>query len=126
MVETSWNPTGKYAAIDGFESAGTGNITLKAAHRLINCHGIKPFFVPGEFSNAALRVAHTVGACDLVILSDPALHPAKLSQPDKKHLAGLLSRLVTENGLLIARDDAGAFQIAPCPRPTASERRMAA
>ncbi len=110
----------KYAAIDTFEAGGPGNISLKAAHKLISAQGIKPFFMPGDFSMAALRVMHTLGACDMVVLSDASISPENPAHRD------LISRLTHDQSLLIIRGTDGNLKACQRPAHVPQERRSAA
>ena len=72
----------RYAAIDTFEMGGAEHVALKDFHSELGKLGVKPLPVPntGSLAVALKRVAHTIGAVDLVILdcapvyfTDPAV-----------------------------------------------------
>ena len=59
----------RYVAIDQFELAG-GPVTLKQFHQRLRQEGIRPQVFPDSVERALTRVAHTVGAVDLVLIAD--------------------------------------------------------
>lgn len=73
----------RYVGVDGFESAqdGAPHLTLKQAHQLASQLGLRATLIPGDLRSAMPRVAHKVGANDLVIvdgefdLSSPTTGP---------------------------------------------------
>lgn len=71
LVQLAPNSTQlRYAGVDGFESAqdGTEHLTLKRAHQLATQLGLKASLIPGDLKTAMPRVAHKIGASDLVIV----------------------------------------------------------
>jgi hypothetical protein len=60
----------RYFAIDQFEMAD-GGITLKQFHQTLRAENIRPKLFPGSMDRGLLRVAHTIGAVDLVLIAVP-------------------------------------------------------
>ena len=60
----------RYVGVDGFESANDGrsHLTLKQAHQLATQLGLRANLIPGYLRSAMPRVAHKIGASDLVII----------------------------------------------------------
>lgn len=60
----------RYVGVDGFESAqdGAPHLTLKQAHQQASQLGLRATLIPGDLRSAMPRVAHKVGASDLVIV----------------------------------------------------------
>jgi hypothetical protein len=60
----------RYVGVDAFESSpkNSEHMNLKAAHKMLAEFGVKAHLIPGEFSNALPRVAHTVMPSDLLII----------------------------------------------------------
>lgn len=67
------NQKPRYIAIDQFEMAD-GEVTLKEFHQTLRAHEIRPQVFPQDIENGLTRVAHTVGATDLIIIgADPSV-----------------------------------------------------
>jgi hypothetical protein len=62
----------RYVGVDGFESARDGGVhlTLKQAHQQAAQLGLRANLIPGDLRSAMPRVAHKIGASDLVIVGD--------------------------------------------------------
>ncbi|QDV15101.1 hypothetical protein CA51_50130 [Rosistilla oblonga] len=86
----------RYAAIDQFEAGG--GLSLKQFHAKMTGVGIKPMPVPGTLATGLPRVAHTIGAVDLVILDQD--HEG-LSDPS---ILNFLPRIVHAETVVIATD----------------------
>ena len=67
----------RYIGIDEFESASDGgqHLRLKEAHQLASVLGFKASLIPGNHASAVPRVAHKMGACDVIVI-DGGLDPA--------------------------------------------------
>ncbi|XZE53997.1 hypothetical protein SH139x_005778 [Planctomycetaceae bacterium SH139] len=89
----------RYVAVDAYESGGAGHISLKSFHSVMGKLGVKPLPIPemGNLSVALTRVAHTIGAVDLVILDCP---PSEFVMGP---VATILPRLVGPNSLVMAQ-----------------------
>lgn len=62
----------RYVGVDGFESAKDGgqHLTLKQAHQQASQLGLRANLIPGDLRSAMPRVAHKIGASDLVIVNE--------------------------------------------------------
>lgn len=60
----------RYVGTDEFESATDGgrHLSLKQTHQLAGQLGLKATLIPGDATSALPRVAHKIGAADLVII----------------------------------------------------------
>lgn len=60
----------RYVGVDGFESAKDGGVhlTLKQAHQQATQLGLRANLIPGDLRSAMPRVAHKIGASDLIIV----------------------------------------------------------
>lgn len=124
LREQGTTGTIRYAAIDPFETGGAGHIGLKDFHSRLGRLGTKPLPVPiaGSLAASLTRVAHTIGAVDLLILDG--------SEADYRGPAveAILPRLVHAETIVMAMDDQSRrLQLCPASRyaePTA--RRAAA
>ncbi len=60
----------RYVGVDGFESAKDGGVhlTLKQAHQQAASLGVRANLIPGDLKSAIPRVAHKIGASDLVVV----------------------------------------------------------
>ncbi|QDV23153.1 class I SAM-dependent methyltransferase [Aureliella helgolandensis] len=68
----------RYIGTDEFESASDGlHLSLKQAHQLASQLGFKASLIPGDAPAALPRVAHKLGAADLVLVNGgiDLLHP---------------------------------------------------
>src|SRR5690606_6986360 len=81
----------RYVGTDEFESArdGARHLSLKQAHRMAAQLGLRAALIPGEIAAALPRVAHKLGACDLVVINE-GLDP---NQPTEGIVASWLNRL---------------------------------
>ena len=86
----------RYAAIDMFEAGG--GISLKQFHSTVTQQGAKPLPIPGDLITGLPRVVHTIGAVDLLILSEDI---DSVSQPQ---IASFLERALHESSLIFATD----------------------
>ncbi|WP_164102210.1 hypothetical protein [Candidatus Laterigemmans baculatus] len=103
----------RYAAVDPFEAGGAGHLGLKEFHSRLGRLGARPLPVPlaGSLAMALTRVAHTIGAVDLLVLDGSE---AELNDPAVLHV---LSRLVREDSLVLTRNEAsGALEVQPAAR----------
>ena len=76
----------RYAAVDQFEMGG-GETTLMQFHQTLRSESIRPQVFPEPIESGLLRVAHTLGAMDLVLVSDPSVDCGSLA------FQGLLNRV---------------------------------
>jgi hypothetical protein len=97
----------RYIGIDEFESARDANrhLSLKQAHQLAKQLGFKASLIPGETASAIPRVAHKMGASDLLII-DGGLDP---SQPLDGFIGGWLNRLAHDQSVVLACSQPGGM-----------------
>ncbi len=57
----------RYCAIDSFEM-GDGSVTLMQFHQRVRAEGVNPQIFPDSIENGLIRVVHTVGLVDVVLL----------------------------------------------------------
>lgn len=88
----------RYVAIDQFEMAG-GPITLKQFHQTLRSRGFRPQVYPETVERGLIRVAHTIGTVDLVLIAAPIA-----SWQTPQHLP-LLSRVIHQGTLVLYRDE---------------------
>lgn len=95
----------RYIGTDEFESAQDGrpHLTLKQAHRLAGQLGFKASLIPGDINAAVPRVAHKMGASDLLII-DGGLNPAS---PMSNSLGSWLNRLAHSGSIILACETRG-------------------
>lgn len=95
----------RYVGTDEFESAQDGqpHLTLKQAHRLAGQIGFKASLIPGDMNAAVPRVAHKLGASDLLII-DGGLNP---TAPMTSPLGAWLNRLAHSNSIILACETRG-------------------
>jgi len=113
----------RYAVIDPFEMGGGERLTLKGCHTLLGKLGAKPLPVPntGNLAIALTRVAHTIGAIDLVI-ADCAV--SELEQPTVR---AVLHKLFHADTLLVSKAEvSGPFAVLPVKQFVAEPIRRAA
>lgn len=115
----------RYAAVDPFEAGGAGHLGLKEFHSRLGRLGARPLPVPlaGSLAVSLTRVAHTIGAVDLLILDCSG---AELNDPAVLHI---LPRLVREDSVVLTRAEAtGGLETQPASRfaeSTQQHRRAA-
>ena len=83
-----------YAVIDMFEAAG--HLSLKQFHSQMVAQAIKPLPVPGTLATGLPRVAHTIGAVDLLILDQA---PSTIDDPSARVF---LPRVIHPNSIILA------------------------
>lgn len=95
----------RYIGTDEFESARDGqrHLSLKQAHQLAMQLGFKASLIPGDVNSAIPRVAHKLGASDLVIL-EGGLDPAN---PLASNLGGWLNRIAHSGSIVLACKEPG-------------------
>ncbi len=96
----------RYIGTDEFESANDGqqHLSLKQAHQLASQLGFKASLIPGDINSAIPRVAHKLGASDLIII-DGGLNP---NQPQACPLGSWLNRLAHSHSIVLACQEKGA------------------
>ena len=90
----------RYSAIDQFELSG-GSISLMQFHRDLRQHGIRPQIFPGDVKSGLIRVAHTIGAVDLVLISSDGTQIGDFEVPPPH----LLSRVSHPESLILRRSE---------------------
>ena len=96
----------RYIGIDEFESAqdSARHLSLKQAHQLTAQLGFKASLIPGDLKGAIPRVAHKMGASDLVIVHG-GLNP---QEPSIGIIGSWLNRLAHSGSTVIACESPGA------------------
>ena len=92
------NENARYIAIDQFEMAG-GPVTLKQFHQTLRASGFRPQVFPETMERGLIRVAHTIGTVDLVLI---AAAPVTWQTPQ---LLALLSRVTHQETLVLYREE---------------------
>jgi hypothetical protein len=110
----------KYAAIDLFESAVPPHLGLKEVFKRVSKLGIRPWLVPGSLATGGLRVLHTIGSCDLVVIDDP-----HLSLTDVQ-VTSILAKLIHEGSIVMSRNATGRMVQLPTANWTTHQLRRAA
>ena len=88
----------RYFGIDEFEMAA--GINLKKFHQTLRNHGIHPKLFPGSVHQALLKIAHTIGAIDLILVTDASVIDENPAIP------GLLARIShQETVVLVLRNE---------------------
>ncbi|TWU56032.1 hypothetical protein [Rubripirellula reticaptiva] len=90
-------PSVRYIVIDQFEMAG-GATTLKQFHQTLRGADIRPQVYPEPIDRGLIRVAHTIGAVDLILFAAPA------DQWDKPEIAKLIGRVSHADTKVLVRD----------------------
>ncbi len=88
----------RYYAVDEFEMAG--GVNLKQFHQTLRNHNIHPQLFPGPVDRGLMKIAHTIGSVDLILMANTSVidnNPA---------VAGMLSRISHEGtSVLVARNE---------------------
>lgn len=109
------NQNVRYVAIDQFEMAG-GPVTLKQFHQTLRSKGFRPQLYPDTIERGLIRVAHTIGTVDLVLIA------AEREAWQTPNLLPLLSRVTHHGSLILYRGDEQTWNEYQTPAP---ERRAA-
>jgi hypothetical protein len=107
----------RYVAIDQFEMAG-GAVTLKTFHQTMRAAGIRPQVFPEPLARGLIRVAHTVGAVDLVIIA------AAMESWRTPEILSLLTK-VSHPSTTVLYEHEGSWQRFDSAAGVADERRAA-
>ncbi len=96
----------RYIGTDEFEAAQDGrrHYSLKQAHKIVGVLGFKASLVPGDIGSAVPRVAHKMGASDLIII-DGGVDPQNLSAGP---IGSWLNRIGHEQSVILASAEPGA------------------
>ncbi|MCC6507726.1 MAG: hypothetical protein IT423_01360 [Pirellulaceae bacterium] len=95
----------RYVGVDGFESAKDGavHLTLKQAHQQATSLGLRANLIPGDLQSAVPRVAHKIGASDLIIV-DGQFDP---SSPLSGVVGQWLFHIAHDQSLILASNHTG-------------------
>ena len=96
----------RYVGVDSFESAKDGavHLTLKQAHQQASQLGLRANLIPGDLRSAMPRVAHKIGASDLIIVNDDF----DVQQPHCGPIGQWLRHITHANSILLASPSRGA------------------
>ncbi len=100
LVKTNKNV--RYMAIDQFEMAD-GPVTLKQFHQTLRSREFRPQLFPETMERGLIRVAHTIGTVDLVLIAAP---PKSWQTPE---IQPLLSRVTHQESLVLYQDEEGTW-----------------
>ncbi|QDT01918.1 hypothetical protein K227x_02870 [Rubripirellula lacrimiformis] len=90
-------PAIRYLVIDQFEMAG-GQTTLKQFHQTLREAAIRPQVIPEPIDRGLVRVAHTYGAVDLILIATP------VDQWQNETIMKLIDRVSHSGTTLMFRD----------------------
>lgn len=95
----------RYIGTDEFEAAveSSGHVSLKQAHQIAGGLGFKASLIPGDVASAVPRVAHKMGASDLIIV-DGGLDP---QNPMASALGPWFNHLTHESTVVFGCRDKG-------------------
>ena len=88
----------RYAVIDQFEMGGSEH-TLMQFHQTIRSAGVRPQIFPEPLERGLMRVAHTIGSIDLILISSQA---GDWSSPETK---ALLARIAHDDSVILFQQD---------------------
>ncbi len=107
--------TVRYIGTDEFESAQDGgrHLSLKQAHQLASQLGFKASLIPGNINSAVPRVAHKLGASDMLVI-DGGIDPV---HPLVSQLGSWLNRLAHSQSIVLAcQQQGGTLQLVDLSR----------
>lgn len=88
----------RYYAVDEFEMAG--GVNLKQFHQTLRNHNIHPQLFPGPVDRGLMKIAHTIGSVDLILVADASVIDSNPAVTE------MLARISHEGtGVLVARND---------------------
>ena len=88
----------RYFGVDEFEMAG--GVNLKQFHQTLRNHGIHPQLLPGSVDRGLMKIAHTFGSVDLILVANT------VEIDSNPAITGLLARISHEETVvLVARND---------------------
>ena len=61
----------RYYAVDEFEMAG--GVNLKQFHQTLRNHNIHPQLFPGPVDRGLMKISHTIGSIDLILVADASV-----------------------------------------------------
>ncbi|MEM7474806.1 MAG: hypothetical protein AAF483_07425 [Planctomycetota bacterium] len=109
IAKLAQSPTGvekiRYIGTDEFEAAAdpTQHLTLKHAHQVAGSLGFKASLIPGDVGAAVPRVAHKMGASDVIII-DGGMNP---EAPENGTIGPWLNRLAHQESAIFACSETG-------------------
>lgn len=108
---TKNNKNVRYLAIDQFEMAA-GAVTLKQFHQTLRAKEFQPQVIPETMERGLIRVSHTIGTVDLVLIAAP------LETWQTPQFLPLLSRVTHQGTMVLFRDEQQAWKELSKPAPT--------
>jgi hypothetical protein len=114
----------RYVGVDEFEAAKDElhHLSLKTAHQLAAQLNFKATLIPGDLKSAIPRVAHKIGASDLIIV-DGGLDPA---QPNVGPVAAWLNHIANDRSVIFACANRGETLTKLSRHVTSQPQRAAA
>lgn len=92
-----------YIGIDEFEMAGS--VSLKEIHRTLRSGGVRPHLFPGPADLGIMRVAHTIGSVDLILVSAAQNVSATQNSAQNDAVLSLMSRICHQNTVVLMEQD---------------------
>ena len=108
---TKNNKNVRYLAIDQFEMAA-GAVTLKRFHQTLRAKEFRPQVIPETMERGLIRVSHTIGTVDLVLIAAP------LETWQTPQFLPLLSRVTHQGTMVLFRDEQQTWKELSTPAPT--------
>lgn len=114
----------RYVGVDEFEAAkdGRAHLSLKVAHQLASQCDFKATLIPGDLKSAIPRVAHKIGASDLVVI-DGGLDPHDMSA---SVITPWLNRIAHPESIILTCAQAGQVLTLMHSAPATQSLRAAA
>jgi len=94
----------RYYAIDEFEMSG--GVNLKQFHQSLRNHDIRPQLFPGSVERGLMKIAHTIGSVDLILLSDASVID---DNPSGSDMVARISHEGTK--VLVARNETWTVEV---------------
>lgn len=104
------NKNVRYLAIDQFEMAG-GAVTLKQFHQALRAKEFSPQLIPETVERGLIRVSHTIGTVDLVLIAAPQ------ETWQSPQFLPLLSRVTHQGTMVLYRDEQETWKKLSSPAP---------
>ncbi len=113
----------RYVGVDGFESAQDGGVhlTLKQAHQQAAALGVRANLIPGDLKSAMPRVAHKIGASDLIVIDGDFDPQSPLAGP----IGQWIHHITHAQSMVLATKSKGGVLV-PVAVPTQAAQRAAA
>lgn len=113
----------RYVGVDEFEAAKDPqqHLSLKTAHQMATYLNFKATLIPGDLKSAVPRVAHKMGASDLIVINGGL----DISKPELGPIGTWLNHIASDNSAIFASSNAGE-NLVRVAKPTSSQTGRAA